>query len=121
MIIPKWLFQEPIDYNFRKLYNPKSIKQIAIENFKLVDKQLNKELAEKLINPFYVTDRYSKVGFNITLESHLINLSNSKFFYKPNYPEFDTEVRYINKIINELSVLYARIINQYNFKYQTVL
>ena len=30
------------------------------------------------------------------------------------------EVRYLNKIINKLSVIYARLINQYKFKYQAV-
>ena len=39
---------------------------------------------------------------------------------KPNYPEFGTEVRYIKKIVKELSVTYARLINQNKFKYQAV-
>ena len=30
------------------------------------------------------------------------------------------EVRYINKIIKELSVIYARLKSQYKFKYQTL-
>ena len=34
---------------------------------------------------------------------------------------FGNEVHYINKIIKKLSVLYARLINQYKFKYQTVV
>ena len=73
-----------------------------------------------MINPYYFTDRNIKVAFNITLESHHINHANSKFIVKPNYPEFEIEVRYINKIIKELSVIYARIINQYTFKNQIV-
>ena len=39
----------------------------------------------------------------------------------PNYPEFGIEVRYINKIMKELSVIYARLINQYKFKYHTII
>ena len=35
-------------------------------------------------------------------------------------PETGIEYRYINKIIKELSVIYARIINQYKFKYHTL-
>ena len=73
-----------------------------------------------MINPYYFTDRNLKVGFKITLESHHINHANSKLNIKPNYPEFGIEVRYINKIIKELSVIYARLINQYKFKYRTV-
>ena len=91
-----------------------------METNKLDDKQLNKELAKKMINPFYFTDRALRVGFNITLWSHHNNHTNSKLILKPNYPEFGIEVRYINKIIKEFSVIYARLINQYKFKNQTV-
>ena len=38
----------------------------------------------------------------------------------PKFPEFGIEYRYINKIVKELSVIYARLINQYNFKYHTL-
>ena len=81
---------------------------------------MHKELAKKMINPYYFTDRASRVGFNFTLESHHINHANSKFSIKPSYPEIGIEVRSINKIIKEISVVYARLINQYKFKYQTV-
>ena len=73
-----------------------------------------------MTNPFYFTDRVLQVGFNITLESLYNNNANSKLTVQPNYPEFGIEVRYINKILKELSVIYARLINQYKFKYQTV-
>ena len=112
MIIPEWLFQEPVENKIEKIYNPKSLEQLARNNIKLDDKLLNKELAKKTINPYYFTDRNLKVGFNITLESHHINHANSKLIIKPNYPEFGIEVRYINKIMKELSIIYARLINQ---------
>ena len=73
-----------------------------------------------MINPYYFTDRALRVGFNITLESQHINHANSKLIIKPNYPECGIEVCYINKIIKELSVIYARLINQFNFRYQLV-
>ena len=38
----------------------------------------------------------------------------------PKFPEFGIEYRYINKIVKELSVIYARLINQYKFKYHTL-
>ena len=71
-------------------------------------------------HPYYFTDRNSKVGFNIILESHHNDHANSKLIIKPNYPEFEIEVRYINKIMKELSIIWARLINQYIFRYQTV-
>ena len=120
MIIPEWLFQEPVVNRSNKIYNPKPLRQIARDNIKLNDKQLNKELARKMINPYYFTDGNLKVGFKINLDSHQINHNNFKITITPNYPEFGIEVRYINKIIKELSFIYATLINQYEFKYQTV-
>ena len=73
-----------------------------------------------MINPYYFTDRLLQVGFNNTLESHHIKHANSKLTIKPNYPEFGIELRFTNKITKEFSVIYARLINQYKFKYQTV-
>ena len=63
-----------------------------------------------------------KVGFKINLDSHHIKHVNSKLTILPNCPEFGIEVRYINeKIMKELSVIYARLKNQYNFKYHTII
>ena len=60
------------------------------------------------------------MGFKINLDSHHNNHAISKKTITPNYPEFGSEVGFVNKIIKELSVIYARLINQYKFKYQTV-
>ena len=120
VIISEWFFQKPIENEIKILYNPKSLKQLARENIKLDDKLLKKELAKKMIDPFCFTDRKIKVGFKINLDSHQINHANSKLTITPNYPEFGIEFRYINKIMKELSVIDARIINQYIFRYQTV-
>ena len=120
MIIPEWLFKEPIETKIDKTYTPKSLKQIARDITKLHDKQLNKELAGKMLNPYYFTDRSLKIRDKNNLDSHHINHANSKLTIIPNYPQFGIEVRYINEIMKELSVIYARIMNQYKFKNQTV-
>ena len=120
MIIPELLSKEPIENKNEKIYNPKTLKQTALEKINLDDKQLNKELAKKIINPHYFADRLLQVGFNITLKSHHINHANSKLNIEPNYPNFGIEVRYVNKIVKDSSVIYARLKNQYRFKYQTV-
>ena len=74
-----------------------------------------------MINPYYFTDKNLRVGFNITQESHHINhANNSKLKIKPNYPEFGTEIRYIFKIMKQISIIYARLKNRYKFRYQTV-
>ena len=69
-----------------------------------------------MINPCYLTDKVLQVRFNFTLESHHFNHANSKITIKPNYPEFGIEVRYINKVIEILSVIYARLLDQYKLK-----
>ena len=120
MIIPEWLFKEPIENKIKKIYNPRSLKQIARVNIRLDDKRLNKELAKKMINPYYFTDRNLKVGFKINLDSHKLHHANSKLTIIPNHPEFGIEFRYFNNIMKELAVNYARLINQYKFKNQTV-
>ena len=33
MNTPEWLFQEPIENKFKKVYNPKPLKQTARDNF----------------------------------------------------------------------------------------
>ena len=120
MIIPEWLFQEPVENKIKKIYNPKSLQQLARNNIRLDDKQLNKEIAKKMLNRYYLTDRNLKVGFKMNLDSHNLHHTNSKLTITPYHPEFGIEFRYINKIMKELAVIYAKLINQYKFKYQTV-
>ena len=119
-ILPEWLFSEPVENKINRIYNPKSLRQIARDNIRLDNMQLNDELARRMHNPCFFTDRALRVRFKINLDSHHINHANSKLTIIPNHPEFGIEVRYINKIMKEVSNIYARLINQYKFRYQTV-
>ena len=118
-ITPEWLFKEPAESKINKIYNPNSLKQIARDNIILDDKHLNKELAKNMIHPYYFTDRNLKAGFKIKLESHNVNHSKSLLNITPNFPDIGTETRYVNKILKKLSSIYARLTNQYKFKYHT--
>ena len=120
MIIPEWLFQEAIENKIKKIYNPKSLKQLARNNIRLDDKQLNKELAKKMINPYYFSDRNLQVAYKINLDSHHINHLNSKLTITSNFENTGIEFRFVNKIMREMSIIYARLIYQYKFRYQTV-
>ena len=91
--IPEWLFQEPIEKKIKK-YNPYSLTQIARDNIRLDDKQLNEELSKKMPNSYYSTDKNLKGGFKINLDSHHFNHSYSKLTFIPNYSDFGIEVRY---------------------------
>ena len=118
-IIPEWFFKEekaPIRKKIQKVYNPKTLKQLAREKIKLDDK----ELVKIMINPYYFIDKNLKIGFKINLESHNFSHANSILTIIPKFPEFGIEFRYINKIVKELSVIYARLIYQYKFKYHTL-
>ena len=75
MIIPEWFFKEektPIRKKIQKVYNPKTLKQLAREKIKLDDK----ELAKIIIIPYYFIDENLKTGFKINLESHNFNHAN---------------------------------------------
>ena len=119
MIIPEWLFKEeksPIKKKIQKVYNPKTLKQLAIEKIKLD----HKELAKIMINPYYFIDKNLKIGFKINLESHNFSHANSILTIIPSFSEFGIEIRNNNKIVSELSFIYARLINQYKFKNHTL-
>ena len=98
MIIPEWLFKEeksPIKKKIQKVYNPKTLKQLAREKIKLDDK----ELAKIMINPYYFIDENLISGFKINQESHNFTHANSILSITPNFPEFGIEFRYNNKIV----------------------
>ena len=112
--------QETIEEKTKKKHNPTPLKQRARVNNKLDEKQLNKELAKKIIYPYYFTDTVLQIILNFTPESHHIIHANSKINIKPNYPEFGIEVRYFIENVKDLSFIFARLIDQNKLKYQIV-
>ena len=74
-----------------------------------------------MINPYYFIDGNLKMDFKINLESHNINHASSISTITPIYPSFGIETRYVNKIPKEMATVYARLINQYKFKYHILL
>ena len=109
MNIPELLFteeQSPINKkNEKKVYNPKTLKQIARENIKMNEKELDRELAKKMINPYCFIDEISKIEFKIILEGHNINHANSHLNIIPNFPDIGIEIRFNNKILKEMATL----------------
>ena len=61
----------------RRIYNPKPLEQKPRNNIKLEDDHLKQKLVEKMINPFYFTDRRLNKAFNINLDSHQNNQAKS--------------------------------------------
>ena len=73
-----------------------------------------------MINPYSFSDRILQVAYKINLDSHHINHLNSKLTISSNFPNTGIEFRFINKIMREMSIIYARLLNQYKFRYQVV-
>ena len=73
-----------------------------------------------MINPYYFGDRNLKVAYKNNLERHHINHLNSKVTITSNFQDTGIEFRFIKKIMREMSIIYARLINQYKFRYQVV-
>ena len=61
-----------------------------------------------------------KNGFKINLESHYVNHANSILIFTQKCTDFGFEKRYIITIIKEMATYYARLINQYIFKYHSL-
>ena len=97
MITLEWLFREPnqnvIDIP-RRTYNPKPLRDIAGENIQTNDKQLNKELAKKIINPYYFKHRALQIGFNMSLVNDHFLHAHSFLTIKPNFSGIET--RYVD-------------------------
>ena len=123
LIIPEKLFKEeqtPFKKQIKEVKNIKTLKHIAGGNIKLDDNEFDKELAKKMINSFYFTDKSSKKDFKIILDSLNFNHADSLLTIEPNFTDFRIETRHINKILKELANIYSRLINQHKFKYHTL-
>ena len=100
MLIPEWFFIEektPNKNKIKKVYNPKTLKQLAREKIKLDDK----ELAKYMINRYYFLDENLKICFKINLESHNNSHANFILTITTNFAEFGIKFRYNNKIIKD--------------------
>ena len=96
-----------------------TLKQSARAKVNLLKKELVKEIARKMINPYYFSKRYQR-QYSIDLEQYHPNQINSKITVKSNY-NLPVEILYLNKILKEMAwKIYGRLINQYKFKYQVV-
>ena len=68
-----------------------------------------------MINPDYFVDRNLKLGFKINLISHNNNQATSTLLILTVYPDFGIEITYINKILKDMTTIYARLLNEYKF------
>ena len=79
MIIPSKFFDETppkVKVKKEKEIPIPSLKQLARDKINLSDKELQKEIAKRMINPYYFSKRYEP-QYKIILDSHHINHINS--------------------------------------------
>ena len=98
--------------------NPKSLKELARDNIKLTDKELNKEIAKKMLNPYYFKDKEFYDFLKINLNSHHINHLNSKITISDITEYISIDIYLINRLVREMATIYAKLIPQFKFKYQ---
>ena len=70
-----------------------------------------------MINPYYFTKENLKIGFKTRLENHNVNHGKSILSITLKYTIFGIETMYVNAIFKKMATVYARLINQYKFKY----
>ena len=119
MITPDWFFQGN-NRNLKRLprgtYNSETLKQIAEERNKIEDYELIKEIAKKMNNPNYFSDRILNTASNINQNSHHNNHLNSNITTEQYFLDF--KKNYVNEILKKLATIYARLMNHYEFNCQ---
>ena len=98
--------------------NPKSLRELAGDKIKLNNRELNKLLAKKMLNPYYFKNKNLYNILKINLDSHHINHLNSKITISSTTVHNEIDKDLINELVKEMCIIYARLISQYKFKYQ---
>ena len=62
-------------------------------------KEVDREIAKKMNNPYFFVDENLKIGFKINLASHNINHEKSLLNFIPNFLHIGIETIYFNKIL----------------------
>ena len=78
-----------------------------------------KELYDtKVENQYCFTDRILKIAYDINIDNHHDEHANSITRIPSKFDNIGIDLIHINKILKEMSHIYAKLINQYKFKYQ---
>ena len=89
-----------------------SIKRVVQEEIKVSDIDIKDE------NLYHFTDKTLKVALNITIDNHHSKHANSTMIFTSKFDDIGIDITYINQILVERVIIYAKLINQNKFKYQ---
>ena len=97
-----------------KVFIPRKnpIKRVVAEEITVSD------FDTKFENQNYFTDRILKVAYNINIDNHHDKHANSQITITWKFNNIGIDISHNNKIMEEMSLVYAKIIFQYKFKYQ---
>ena len=112
------IINKPSSSKENKNFNPKSLKEIARDKIKLSNKDLDKEITKKMLNPYCFKDQSFYDFLKTNLDSHHINHLNSKITISSTAQSPHIDKIVINRIVNETATIYAKLISQFKFKYQ---
>ena len=87
------------------------MKRVVKEVFKVSD--------TKVENQYYFTDRKLKIAYDINIDNHHDKHANSMITITSKFNNIGIDISHINKLMEEISHIYAKLINQYKFKYQS--
>ena len=73
-----------------------------------------------MTNPFDFVDRNLNIGLKSILDSLKFIHAISLLTITPIFSEIQIQPQFISKILKEMSLIYARLINQNKFKYHTI-
>ena len=101
----------------RHLKTKKHLEKNNVKPKKVIDKEANKNKNNKIEYKF--TDNILDIAYDITVDRHHKKDLNSQITISSKHDNlFGIEMYYINDIFKEMAHIYAKFINQYNFKYQ---
>jgi len=72
----------------------------------------------KVENQYYFTDRILKVAYDINIDNHHEKHAISIITITSKFDNIGIDINHINRIMVEMANIYAKLINQYKFKYQ---
>ena len=87
-------------------------KQVVKEEINVFDTDINDE------KQHYFTQKFSKIAFDVNIRIHHNKQANSQPTIFSKFDITGIAINHINKVMEELSRFYAKLINQYKFKHQ---
>ena len=71
----------------------------------------------KVENQYYFTDRIIETAYDIIIDNHHDKRASSQLTFTSEFNKIGIAMNHVNKIMEEMSHVYAKLKNEYNFNY----